>query len=263
MKLYRIQAIMLRHLLITFRVLQRIIDLMFWPFINIVIWGFSSLWNQQFQGQSFKVTLALLTALLMWQILFRINLEICHSLLDEITSFNVSNLFATPLKLSEWILAVVGVGFVKSLFTFCFGIFCSWALYSINILQIGWHLIPFIALGVFSGWVVGFLAASAIVYWGQSVRELVWVVPWLFVPLSGIFYSIDILPRWVQVISSALPMPYLFESLRHYILTGILPLHSLMIGSAITVFYALLALIFFKIIFEKSRSKGLSRLENS
>ncbi len=254
---------MLRHLLITFRAFQRLIDLMFWPLINILLWGFNSIWNESFQQQPAHLTLALLTALLMWQILFRVNLEICFSALDEIASFNLCNLFSTPLCLYEWMIAVIGIGLLKAVFTFIFGISCIWLLFSVNILTIGWYLAPFIGLAILTGWSIGFLAASAIIYWGQSVREVVWVIAWIFVPFSGIFYSVQVLPPWAQVFSSLLPQSYLFESIRFYSIKGILPITSLYICLGLNIFYLIFSLVFFKWTFEKSRSNGLSRLENN
>jgi ABC-2 type transport system permease protein len=263
MKLYRIKAIMLRHLLLTFRVFQLMVDLMFWPFINIVIWGFNSVWNEQFQHQSPKLTLALVASLIVWQVLFRTNMEICFSLLDELRSHNFSAIFSTPLQLKEWMISVMGIGLLKSTFTFIFGMTCIWLLYGINILSLGLSLAPFIGLIILTGWSVGFLTASGIVYWGLNVQELVWVVAWIFVPFSGIFYSVKVLPLWAQYFSKLIPQSYIFEGLRSYVLNGVLDLTILMKATVLTIFYFVLVLIFFKLIFEKSRKNGLSRLENT
>ena len=263
MKLYRIKAVMLRHLLLTFRVFQRLIDLMFWPFLNIVIWGFNSVWNEQFQNQSPQLTLALVTSLVIWQILFRTNMEICFSLLDELRSHNFTALFSTPLQLNEWMMSVIGIGLLKSIFTFIFGMSCIWFLYGINVVSLGWMLAPFVALIILTGWIVGFLTASGIVFWGLSVQELVWVVAWIFVPFSGIFYSVKVLPQWAQYFSMIIPQSYIFEGLRSYILQGAIPYRNLTIAAGLTIFYVVFILIFFKFIFEQSRKNGLARLEST
>ena len=75
MEIYRINALILRHLLLTFRVFHRMIDIMYWPLLNIILWGCNSLWHQK--TESPVITFMLLTALLFWQILFRANMEIC------------------------------------------------------------------------------------------------------------------------------------------------------------------------------------------
>lgn len=261
MKLYRIQAIILRHLLLTFRVFGNLISLLYWPLINILIWGFNSVWNQNTQQQSPEVTLSLLVALTLWQILFRINLEVGMNLFDEITSHDFTSLFSTPLKLYEWMVALIALGFLKSFITLLFCSTCIWILYAINILSLGLQLVPFIGLIIITGWAVGFLTASGIVYWGKTVHEFIWVVVWAFVPLSGIFYSIRVLPLWVQKIAWCIPQSHIFEALRVFLFTGRLPVWSLALSFIISIFYLVFSLLFFKFIFEKSRVQGLSRLE--
>jgi ABC-2 type transport system permease protein len=222
---------MWRHLLLSFRVFGNIINLFYWPLINILLWGFNSIWNENFQQQPLHLTLALLTALTLWQVLFRVNMEICFSLFDELQSHDFTSLFSTPLKLCEWIIAVIGLGLLKSIITLLFAFICILLLYSVNVLTIGWYLIPFLGLITITGWAVGFLTASGIVYWGKSVYELVWVCVWVFVPFSGIFYSITVLPKWAQFIAYCIPQSYLFESLRIFILQDKLPVYTLLFCS--------------------------------
>lgn len=261
MKLYRIQAVILRHLLLTVRVFGNLISLLYWPLINIIVWGLNSVWNYSIQQQPWHVTVALLTALTLWQVLFRISLEIGMSLYDEITSYDFTSLFSTPLKPYEWMIALMILGFLKSGITFLFCIGIIGLFYGINILSIGLLLLPFIILIILTGWSVGFLTAAGIIYWGKSVHELVWVVAWAFVPLSGIFYSLTILPSWLQKIAWYIPQSHIFEALRTFLLTGNLSHSSLLVCLLMSSFYLLLSLLFFKYIFEKSRAHGFSRLE--
>jgi ABC-2 type transport system permease protein len=259
MEIYRINAMILRHLLLTFRVFQRFTDIMYWPLLNIILWGCNSLWHQQ--NESPLITFMLLTALLFWQILFRANMEVCYSLLDELRSNNFCNVFSTPLTLYEWMTAVVFIGLLKSIFTLFFGVFCIWFLYSLNILSIGWELVPFLALIILVGWSIGFLTASCIVMCGQNVEGLMWVGVWAFVPLSGIFFPLSVLPQWLQSLAYCLPQPYLFEGIRAFIMTGLMPTSLLIKGFLLSILYFVLSLYFFKRCFEQSKDLGLARLE--
>lgn len=262
MKLYRIHAVLLRHLLLSFRVFGNVINLFYWPLLNILLWGFNSIWNQQTQEQSITVTLSLLTALMLWQLLFRLNMEISLNLNDEIQSHDFSSLFSTPLTFGEWCVAVIALGLLKSVITFFFASITIFLLYSINVLTVGWYLIPFLFLITFTGWAVGFLTACGIVYWGKSVHELVWVCVWAFVPFSGIFYSVKVLPYWAQYIAAVIPQSYLFETLRIFILHNQLPKQPLLICLVLSILYLCGSVLFFKYSFEQSKSKGLSRLEH-
>ena len=259
MQTYRISAVIRRHLLLTFRVFHRIIDVLYWPFLNIVLWGFNSVWHQQVESP--VITFTLLTALIFWQILFRANMEICYSLLDELQSQNFCNLFSSPLLVSEWMVAVIAIGLCKAVFTFIFGATCIWLLYALNILSIGWSLVPFLALIILVGWSVGFLTGSCIITWGQNVQGLMWVVVWAFVPISGIFFPVSILPQWMQYCAYCFPQVYIFEGLRSFIISGVMPSAMMIKGTIISIFFLVLSLCFFKYRFETSKIYGFSRLE--
>lgn len=259
MKVYRINAIIRRHLLLTFRVFHRIIDVLYWPFLNIVLWGFNSVWHQQ--TESPMITFTLLTALIFWQILFRANMEICYSLLDELQSQNFCNLFSSPLTLGEWMTAVVAIGLCKAVFTFTFGALCIWFLYALNILSIGWALLPFLALIILVGWGVGFLTSACIISWGQNVQGLMWVVVWAFVPFSGIFFPVSILPLWMQYCAYCFPQVYIFEGLRFFIANGAIPTMIMIKGTLLSFAFLILSLCYFKYRFESSKAYGFSRLE--
>jgi ABC-2 type transport system permease protein len=260
MKMYRVKAIILRHLILTFRDFHRFIDLIYWPLLEIIIWGFTARWFQSSQNQS-EVSLILLTALVFWQVILRAQFEISLSFLDELWSHNLVNLFSTPITLSEWITAVTLVGIVKCLFTFIFGALVIWLFYSLIIVLPFFTLLIYIFLLIGSGLAIGFLTTAAIAYWGQKIQTLAWVMGWFFAPFSGVFYPISVLPFWAQYMAAVLPMSYLFEGMRETVITGTINKHLLLYCFTLNIIYLVIALFLFKIAFEKSKSYGLARLE--
>ncbi len=261
MKLYRINAITLRHLILTFRDLHRFIELVYWPLLDIIIWGFTTQWIQKNQINTIQVSFILLTSLIFWQVIFRAQMEINFSLLDEIWSHNLTNLFSTPIHLSEWITSVMIIGFLKCLFTMGFGITAVWLLYSINVFKLGFTIFYLFIISIISGWGIGFLTTAAISYWGQKMQMLAWTVIWFFAPFSGVFYPIEILPSWVQKISAITPMSYLFEGIRSLITTGNIPYSMIICAFCLSLVYLLVSIIIFKYAFEKTKIYGLARLE--
>ncbi len=261
MKIYRIKAVVLRHLILTFRDFHRFIDLIYWPLLEIIIWGFTARWIQGNNIHTINMSLVLLSALVFWQVILRSQLEISFSFLDELWSHNLINLFSTPIKISEWIIAVMIVGFLKSMFTFLFGAYVIWVFYGLNILKPGYILIVYLIMMIAIGWAIGFLTTAAVAYWGQKIQTLAWVMGWFFAPFSGVFYPISVLPHWAQMIAQCIPMSYLFESLRSIITTNVLPLHLLAICFFLILVYLMCAILLFKFAFEKSKIWGLSRLE--
>lgn len=259
MKLYRILALALRTLKLTFRGLDPLVDFFYWPLFDIVVWGFTSRW---IQTQTHAHSFVILIALVLWQAAYRSNLDITFNLLSEIWSRNIVNLFSTPLSLGEWIISAMGIGVFNTLISVSFGACAIWFLYGVSLFQVGWLLVPFFFSLMLSGWAIGFFTASTLIYWGQSVQKLVWVMGWFFVPFSAVYYPLQSLPAWVQKFSYCLPMTYIFEGLRSYVQTGRIPTHYLLMSYALNIIYIVAALVWFNFMFNRSRVKGLARLEN-
>jgi ABC-2 type transport system permease protein len=80
-------------------------------------------------------------------------------------------------------------------------------------------------------------------------------------PFCAVFYPLEALPGWAQVIAAALPMTYVFEGMRQILRGGPLPYTALWISLGLNVLYLSLSILFFGRMYELSRSKGLARLE--
>jgi ABC-2 type transport system permease protein len=107
---------------------------------------------------------------------------------------------------------------------------------------------------------MGFLAASVLVYYGVRVQSLVFMMGYLLMPLSGVSYELDVLPKAAQYIASLLPMSYIFEFMRLYILKSVISWNLFGIVTVLNVIYFSASIACFNYMFEKSREKGLARL---
>ncbi len=260
MKVHRIVAVVRRHLLLTFRRLDRILNILYWPFLNIVLWGITSAWMQQQSSQPQLVPI-ILSGLVLWQIVFRVNLELAKGLLEELHCHNVVNLFSTPLTLSEWVVGMMILGAINMVLVI---ITCSaalWMLYGINIFILGWNMIPFMASLLISGWTIGFFICGLLINWGLKAQDFVYTVGWIFAPFSAIYYPLSVLPPLVQRIGKFLPMSYVFESMRSVLETGKLPATFMLTSFLLNFIYFFLALLFLWHMFEHSKEKGFARLD--
>lgn len=256
----RIRAIVQRNIILTFRGINPLIDIFYWPFYDLILWGFASM---VFQSQIAQPVSAIwLTGLVIWQVGYRCNMDVSLSLLSELWARNMVNLFATPIEINEWIASAMLLGLFDALVTIAFSSTVVYLLYGINVFAIGWVFIPCLFLLVLCGWMVGFFTAGWLIYSGQKVEKLVWVLAWMFVPFSALFYPLSTLPSWAVFIAKALPMSYVFESLRTFIADGVMPWHNLAIALGMVCVYLMGSLLFFKMMYYKSRVNGLSRLES-
>jgi ABC-2 type transport system permease protein len=134
-------------------------------------------------------------------------------------------------------------------------------MYSLNIFEVGWMLLPFLFSLMMSGWFMGFTSSALIIYYGRRLQNLAWMLGYALAPFCAVFYPVDALPAWARVVAAGLPMTYVFEGMRQILRGGPLPYAALWISLGLNVLYLALSIVFFGWMFEQSRAKGLGRLE--
>ena len=90
---------------------------------------------------------------------------------------------------------------------------------------------------------------------------LAWMTAYFFAPFSAVYYPVSVLPKWGQMIAHALPTTYIFEGMREVLYQHTFSWPMFLKSIALNLIYLLLSMGFFKYMFEKSRAKGLARLE--
>ena len=214
MKLHRILALLARHLYLYRRSLPRIMEIFYWPFLDLVIWGFITIYLARYQSQIPGFITFFLGALILWDILFRAQQGITISFLEELWARNLMNLFASPLKPSEFLAATMAMSIFKVTCVSIIMTLCALLFYSYNVFMIGLWLIPFIVNLVLTGWVIGVFTTSLIMRFGQEAEVLAWSMVFLFQPISCVFYPMDVLPSWLKPVAWANPAAHIFEGMR-------------------------------------------------
>jgi len=260
MSFTRIKAMLMRYLYF-FGKFENISENFYWPVIDILLWGMTSMWIQSAQSEISNVGVAILTGLVFWQVIWRASYEVSGNLLQEFWGRNLVNLFSTPLRFAEWAISFMLVGFLKTLMVVFFSALVIWLFYAVNVFQIGLAIIPYIGLLTLSGWLIGFFSAAILIYMGQRVQMLAWMMPFLFAPFSAIFYPLSALPVWAQGVAKCLPTTYVFQGMREVLMEGTFSMGLFSMSLLLNAIFFTLTLVLFKIAFEKSRAKGLSRLE--
>jgi ABC-2 type transport system permease protein len=238
----------------------KLIHVFYWSFLDIILWGYSASWVQK-DSLSDVIGISLLMGVIFWQFVVRSNFDISLGVIEEVLSHNITNLFASPLSVYEWLvgLLMVSVVICSLLLLFCHII--AFYVYKMSIFAIfGWTLPIFIILLYLSGTSFGLLAGTLILIGGARFQSLVYMIGWGFAPLGGIFYPINVLPQWVQFIASWFPLMYIFDAVRKYIETNQLVWNFIYKAFALNIIYVILSAIIFMTAFKYSRNRGLSRL---
>jgi ABC-2 type transport system permease protein len=260
MKWHRVRGVFLRYFYVQLKGGMSLTDMFYWPFVDILLWGLTASWIQHQSGAVSDLPLLLITGLIFWQVTWRGAIDISAHLLMEFWHRNLVNLFSSPLKISEWTAGLILLNLGKLMISVAFGGLVVYLLYALNVFTVGWAFLPFAITLLIFGWMVGFLAASAIIYWGHQVEMVAWMLPFVFAPFSAVFYPVSTLPGWAQLISWALPTTYTFEGMREILANGQFSLGYFTLSLVLDLVYLALAMRLFRFAFQKSRSKGLARL---
>ena len=255
----RISAVFIRYFYMIAGIHQ-VIELFFWPLVDILLWGLTTIWLQH-QQHSSNLALIILTALIFWQIVNRATYDISVNLLQEFWNRNLVNLFSTPLTIMEWSIGSILLCLLRIFISLSFGSLIIYLLYALNVFDIGWYFLPYAASLMISGLALGFFASSIIIQWGQKLEMVAWMIAFLFAPFSAVFYPVGSLPEWAQMISWCMPMTYVFEGMRNILNNGVFSLSDFLISMGLNVIYLVGSIALFRFSFEKSRVKGLGRLE--
>ena len=257
MKLHRITALISRHLYLYRRSLPRLMEIFYWPFLDLVVWGFITVYLMRFQGQLPGVVTFFLGALILWDVLFRAQQGITISFLEEIWARNLMNLFASPLKPSEFLAATMAMSVFKVAAVSIVMVVAALVFYSYNIFVIGLSLIPFVLNLIVTGWTIGVLTTSLIMRFGQEAEVLAWGMVFLFQPISCVFYPLEVLPRWLQAVAWANPAAHIFEGMRAVLNEATLPMEHLAWAIGLNLFYLALMVGLFHYTFSVCKERGL------
>ncbi|GIW54865.1 MAG: ABC transporter [Nitrospiraceae bacterium] len=257
MKIHRIAALITRHLYLYRRSLPRLMEIFYWPFLDLVVWGFITVYLTRFQGQLPGVITFFLGALILWDVLFRSQQGITISFLEEIWARNLMNLFASPLKPSEFLAATMAMSVFKVTAVSCVMIVCALLFYSYNVFVMGLWLLPFVLNLIVAGWIIGVLTTSLIMRFGQEAEVLAWGMVFLFQPISCVFYPMDVLPGWLKALAWANPAAHVFEGMRGVLNDAAPPLANLAWATGLNVFYLVVMIAWFHHTFNVCKERGL------
>jgi ABC-2 type transport system permease protein len=257
MKSHRIIALVLRHLYLYRRSLPRIMEIFYWPFLDLVIWGFITVYLSRYQSQIPGFVTFFLGALILWDMLFRAQQGITISFLEELWARNLMNLFASPLKPSEFLAATMVMSILKVTCVSVIMALCALLFYSYNVFVMGLWLMPFVFNLVLTGWVIGVFTTSLIMRFGQEAEVLAWSMVFLFQPISCVFYPMEVLPAWLQPVAWANPASHIFEGMRVVLSTGQAPLTNLAWAVGLNGLLLLAAVAWFYQTFAYCKEQGL------
>jgi ABC-2 type transport system permease protein len=257
MKVYRIQAVVLRHIYETRRNFDRLTDMVYWPVLDIIMWGFFSLYLTRSHNLQPNAVSFLFGAIILWNLFRNFQRDMAVGFLAELWSRNLINLFSTPLTVSEYIAGLIVVNLLKAMVGLIVASLVAWFCYSYNFFPILPLLIPFMLGLILFALAVGVMITGLIFRYSTSIQGISWSFVGILMPISCVFYPFSLLPAFLRPIAWALPTTHAFEGMREALADQGFSLLHFYWCMALNIGYLLLSVIFFKIIFESARARGL------
>ena len=249
-------ALYLRHIYLIKGSLPRILDLIYWPTIQIILWGFISKFftlHSEYYNHAVGI---ILSAAILYDFLFRSSISFNMLFLEEIWSRNFTNLFVAPLKVSEIITALTATALLRTLIGIVPAILLATPFFGVSLFDLGPPLYLLLLSLYFFGITLGLLVAAGLLRYGPAFENIAWSSLFLLAPLGCIYYPLSILPEWLQVLAKMLPLVYIFEEVRSILVNNIVDYSNIMTALQLNLIYFIVAVFIFYLAFYEARKKG-------
>ena len=252
----RVYAMLLRYLYLLRSSWPRTLELVYWPTIQMILWGFMSqflMTNSTWVARAFGVLIA---AVLLWDVLFRGQLGLSMSFLEEIWARNLGHLFVSPLRPYEWVLSLIAMSFIRVLIGVVPAMALAIPFYHYSIFSLGIPLIAFFANLLVMGWALGLMITALILRHGQGAESIAWLAIFVLAPVSAVYYPLTVLPPALQYVALALPSAHVFEGMRAVMFEHVFRWSDFLAAAALNLVYLGLGGTAFLYAFRGARRRG-------
>ena len=235
----------------------RYLELAYWPTVQMILWGFITQFlatNSSYIAEAFSV---LLSAVLLWDVMFRGQLGVSISFFEEMWSRNLGHLFVSPLRPYELIISLTAMSLVRTIIGIVPASLLAIVFFGFSVYGLGLSLAAFFVNLLVMGWAIGFVVSGMVLRFGLGAESLAWVAIFAVAPVSGIYYPISVLPDWLQIVARLLPSSYVFEGMRAVIREGDIRFDYMAIAAGLNVIYLIGGALIFLAFFRAARVRGL------
>jgi ABC-2 type transport system permease protein len=234
----------------------RIVDLVYWPAVQMVMWGFLQLYLVDKASLAARAGGAFIGAVLLWDILFRGQIGFSVSFLEEMWSRNLGNLMMTPLRPLELIAALMTMSVVRVLIGLVPVTILAIFFFGFNFWALGLAVPAFFANLILTSWSIGLVASGMVLRKGMGAEALAWSMTFLLLPLCCVYYPVAILPAWLQYVALALPPTHVFEGLRVLVIDHRFDVLEMLAALGLNILYLAAALGAFGLLLRSARRSG-------
>jgi len=252
----RIWGMVLRYWYVIRSSWPRTAELVYWPLVQMLTWGFLQSYLAQTTSFAGKAAGLFIGGVLLWDILVRSQLGFAVAFLEEVWSRNLDHLMMSPLRPTELVEALTIVSLLKLMVAMVPVALLAYLFFSFNVFGLGIAFAAFFANLVIMSWSLGLVSTGVVLRWGLGAESFAWLIMFVFLPLCCVYYPVTTLPEWLQPVALALPPTYVFEGLRAVVLNGTFDAQLMVKAFVLNVVYFALGFAAFAYFLHRARVQG-------
>ena len=252
----RVGAMVLRYWYLVRSSWPRVLDLIYWPTVQMIMWGFLQTYIGQQSGGLARTGQTFLGAVMLWDILFRGQLGFSISFLEEMYSRNLPNLMISPLRPSEFVASLMIMSVIRLAIGMVPVSLLAIAFFGFNLWGLGLALAVFFMNLILTSWALGIFISGILLRHGLGAENMAWTFMFVLLPLACVYYPVAVLPPWLQAISWALPPTYVFEGMRALLIQHVFRADLMIEAFAINILLFALAVLGFLGFLRSARRAG-------
>ena len=252
----RIGAMILRYWYLLRSSWPRLLELVYWPTVQMLMWGFLQSYLHERSGFLAAAAGALLGAVLLWDILFRGQIGFSISFLEEMWARNLGHLMISPLRTGEFVAALMVMSVIRVVIGLAPVTLMALIFFGFNVFQLGLALAGFFLILIVTSWAIGLVVCGLVLRQGLGAESLAWSLIFLLLPLACVYYPVSTLPEWLQYVALALPPTYVFEGMRAILIDGVFRADLMVRGLLLNIVYLAAGLAAFYALMRSARVHG-------
>jgi len=257
----RIGAMVLRYTYLLRASWARVLDIIYWPAIQLLTWGFLQTYLVRAgalteTGGAAQAAGTLIGAILLWDILLRGQQGFCFSFIEEMWSRNLPNILMSPLRPVEFVASLIAMSLIRLVV----GVFpvtiMAIVFFGFNLWALGVAFAAFFVVLMLFAWSLGLLVSGILLRFGVGAENLIWSMMFFVQPLGAVYYPVSTLPPWLQPFSWMLPPTYVFEGMRAVLIEHVIRWDLMAQGLVLDIFMFVATAFAFGRLLKSARRAG-------
>ncbi|PWC43538.1 ABC transporter permease [Azospirillum sp. TSO22-1] len=252
----RVGAMVLRYWYLLRGSWPRVLELAYWPTMQMILWGYINQFMAQNSSWVAQGAGVLISGVLLWDVLFRGQLGVSVSFLEEMWSRNLGHLFVSPLRPGEWVVSLMVMSLIRTVIGVVPAALLAVPFFGYSVFSMGLPLGLFFAQLLLFGWSLGLFTVALILRYGMGAEGLAWILVFMLAPVSAVYYPVSVLPEWLQWVALALPSTHVFEGMRALVFHNALEWRSMAWAAGLNLVFVALCAGSFLWSFRQARVRG-------